>query len=97
MSIADAKKVLLRMKDDEEFRRKVTSVKKDIAFGIMKEAGYDVTLECIIAAQKELADELSEEDLGKVAGGSCCMTNTCQRVLMDCTLAEVFLSYMQPY
>ena len=68
MSIESAKAFLERIKNDEDFRKSVGEIatsKERMEY--VKGAGFDFTKDEIA----NLKDELSDDDLENVAGGSC--------------------------
>ena len=67
MSIESAKNFIDRMKTDEEFAKKVNESKDaDARMEFVKTAGFDF----IPAEIREAKEELSDEELDAVAGGS---------------------------
>jgi len=66
MSIESAKAYVERMKNDEDFREKVTACRDgETRIAFVKEAGYEFTAEDIELVRAEL----SEEDIMAIAGG----------------------------
>lgn len=66
MSMESAKAYMERMKNDEDFRKKVTECKnnEERKFFVVSE-GFDFSVEDI----KQASGELSEEELDKLSGG----------------------------
>jgi predicted ribosomally synthesized peptide with nif11-like leader len=74
MSIESAKAFLERVRNDEDFRKSVggiTTAEERMEF--VKKAGFDFTEKEI----NSLKDELSDEQLGGVAGGNPCNEGGC--------------------
>ena len=72
MSIESAKAYMERLKDDEDFRTSVGEIAtSEERQEYVKKAGFDFTKDEIAS----LKDELSDDDLEKVAGGRgvCCV------------------------
>ena len=74
MSIESAKAFLERIKSDEDFKNSVGELgTAEERMEYVKGAGFDFTKEEI----KSLKDELSDEELDAVAGGSCMFDGVC--------------------
>ena len=68
MSVENAKAFLERVINDDDFRKSVGEIATaEERMEFVKGAGFDFTKEEI----KSVQDELSDDDLGKVAGGRC--------------------------
>jgi len=68
MSVDSAKEFLERVRNDEDFRKSVGEiVTAEERMEFVKGAGFDFTKEEI----KSIQDELSDDDLDRVAGGWC--------------------------
>lgn len=69
MSIQSGKAFVERMKNDEDFRKKVNECKDhDSRTAYVKKEGFDFTADEL----KKVAGELSEESLDAVVGGKWC-------------------------
>ena len=79
-----AKEFIQRLKDDEAFAKEVNEriqAKKDAGAKDYSEAllpaaaalGYEITKEQVETLRKKQSDILSEEELGKAAGGTSCV------------------------
>lgn len=77
-----AKELIARLQSDEAFSKEYTEAVKakqesgikdvyEIIIPVAAQFGYDVTKKDIDEIQASANDELSEEELGKVAGGTC--------------------------
>ena len=77
--------LLKRLKDDQEFTKKfneaVTARREagaesyyETIIPVAAELGYDVKPEELDSINDQVKNELSEEELGKVAGGTSCLT-----------------------
>jgi len=73
ISLESAKAYVERMKTDEDFRKKVFECKdnKTRKNFVLKE-GFDFAVDDL----KKLSGELSEEELERVAGGACYITES---------------------
>ena len=70
MSVESAKAYIEKVKTDEEFRNKIAATTdKEERAAILKAEGFDFTEEDVNAIS---SDELSDEELDKVAGGYGC-------------------------
>ena len=80
-----AKEFLERLYEDEAFAKEVSDgiqAKKDAGardytealLPVAAELGYEVTAEQVEALRKQQSEVISEEELGKAAGGTSCMT-----------------------
>ena len=66
MSVESAKAYIERIKTDEEFAKKVIECKdSDARMAVVKGAGFEFTVEDV----KHVQEELSDDQLDKVAGG----------------------------
>lgn len=72
MSVEQAKAFIEKLDNDKAFRSRVAKAESDEArLELAKAAGFDFTAEDLAAAIDEFSsEELSEEDLEAVAGGS---------------------------
>jgi predicted ribosomally synthesized peptide with nif11-like leader len=74
MSIESAKAFFEKIKNDEDFNKSLGEIAtSEERMEYVKKAGFDFTKEEI----KSIKDELSDEDLDKVAGGGDCTSNDC--------------------
>lgn len=74
MSTAAFKEFAVKVMEDEELKAKAKEIGMENVDGIIalaKENGYDVSMDDLIEMAKELQpqEELSDDDLDKVAGG----------------------------
>ena len=72
MSEEDAKAFLKKVGEDKEFQEKLKGVdSEEKFFAVVKAAGFDFTKEEWLAVVPKAKDgELSDDDVGAVAGGS---------------------------
>jgi len=72
MSVESAKEFYKRIKEDEEFAKKISDTQdNEERAKMVKEAGYDFTLEELNGViQEETGKKLSDEELENIAGGA---------------------------
>ena len=71
MSVESAKEFYKRIKEDEEFAKKISDTQdNEERAKMVKDEGYDFTLEELNGViQKETGKKLSDEELENIAGG----------------------------
>ena len=71
MSVESAKEFFKRLKEDEEFQKKISDTEdNEERAKIVKDEGYDFTLEELNGViQEETGKKLSDEELENIAGG----------------------------
>ena len=71
MSQAAVEAFVKRTEEDEAFRNELLEANSQEArIQLVRDAGYDVTADDLAELRRQVAEELSEEDLEKIAGGA---------------------------
>jgi len=72
MSIESAKELLVELREDEDFRRRVLDFEEEeAAADYLKQQGHGFTKEEVTSARAEMAGELSDEDPKDIAAAGC--------------------------
>ena len=102
--IKTSKEFFERLEKDEEFAKEVDEALKskresgaknyyETFIPVAEEKGYKVTAEDIDAVVEQASQELTEEELGKVAGGTSCLPATvCASFLVGTVVTVVSFS-----